>query len=73
MITREIDKAVTESADSTAMGEVLRDPKLHAVLGAIVVTIGFWLVWGELPVALVTAVALGVAGFLIWQGSTLGR
>ncbi len=51
----------------------MRTPQLHAALGAIVVTIGFWLVWGELPVALVTAVALGVAGFLIWQGSTLGR
>jgi len=45
----------------------------HAVLGAIVVTIGFWLVWGELPLLLVAALALGVAGFLVWQGSTLGR
>ena len=51
----------------------MRTPQLHAALGAVVVTIGFWLVWGELPVALVTAVALGVAGFLIWQGSTIGR
>ncbi len=55
------------------MGGVLRDPKLHAVLGAIVVTIGFWLVWGELPLSMVTAFALSVAGFLAWQGPTIGR
>jgi hypothetical protein len=51
----------------------MRTPQFHAILGAIVVAIGFWLVWGELPVALVAAVALGVAGFLAWQGSTIGR
>jgi hypothetical protein len=51
----------------------MRMPHFHAILGAIVVAIGFWLVWGELPVTLVAAVALGVAGFLAWQGSTIGR
>ena len=55
------------------MGEFLRDQKIHAVLGAIVVTIGFWLAGGELPVMVVAALALGVAGFLVWQGSTIGR
>lgn len=55
------------------MGAWLRDTRIHAVLGAIVVTIGFWLVWGELPLALVAAVALGMAVFLAWQGSTIGR
>ena len=47
--------------------------RLHAVLGSIVVTIGFWLVWGELPVALLVAFALGVAGFLIWRGTTIAH
>jgi len=46
---------------------------LHAVLGAICVTFGFWLVWGELPVALVAAISLGVAGFLVWRGSTIAH
>ena len=55
------------------MGEFLRDQKIHAVLGAIVVTIGFWLAGGELPVMVVAALALGVAGFLAWRGSTIGR
>ncbi|OGW69539.1 MAG: hypothetical protein A3A88_03335 [Nitrospirae bacterium RIFCSPLOWO2_01_FULL_62_17] len=55
------------------MSELLRDPKIHAVLGAIVVTIGFWLVWGELPVEVVAGVALAAAGFMAWQGSTIGR
>jgi len=51
----------------------MRTTQLHAVLGAIVVTIGFWLVWGGLPLELLVAVALGIAGFLAWQGTTLGR
>ncbi|MSQ77885.1 MAG: hypothetical protein EXR97_05490 [Nitrospiraceae bacterium] len=51
----------------------MHDPKIHAVLGAIVVTIGLWLVWGELPVALVAAIALAAAGFLIWQGTTIAH
>jgi hypothetical protein len=48
-------------------------PRLHAVLGAVVVTIGFWLAAGAVPPAMLAAVALGVAGFLAWQGTTLGR
>jgi len=46
---------------------------LHAVFGAIVVTFGFWLVWGELPVVLVAAIALAVAGFLVWRGKTIAH
>ena len=46
---------------------------LHAALGAIIVTIGFWLAIGGAPVELLAAVALSVAGFLVWQGTTLGR
>lgn len=52
---------------------MLRDPRLHAVLGAVVVTIGVWLAVGAAPVELLGAVALGVAGFLVWQGTTVGR
>ena len=48
-------------------------PQLHAVLGAIVVTVGFWLVWGELPVALGAVIALAAAGFLAWQGTTIAH
>ncbi|HEX9743015.1 MAG TPA: hypothetical protein VGA17_09515 [Nitrospiraceae bacterium] len=55
------------------MVDLLRDTRIHAVLGSIVVTIGFWLVWGELPLAFVAAAGLSVAAFLAWQGSTIGR
>jgi hypothetical protein len=51
----------------------MRMPHLHAVLGAVVVTIGFWLAAGAVPLEMLVAVALGVAGFLAWQGTTLGR
>ena len=56
-----------------AMGEWLRDSRIHAALGAIVVTIGFWLAIGAVPLELLGAAGLGVAGFLAWQGTTLGR
>lgn len=55
------------------MGVALRDSKLHAVAGAVVVTVGFWLAVGAVPRELLAAIALGVAGFLVWQGTTLGR
>jgi hypothetical protein len=51
----------------------MRRPRLHAVLGVVVVTIGFWLAVGAVPVEVLGAFALGVAGFLAWQGRTLGR
>lgn len=51
----------------------MRTPQLHAVLGAIVVTIGFWLVWDGLPIPVVVIAALAVAGFLAWQGSTIAH
>ena len=51
----------------------MRDPKIHAALGAIVVTIGFWLAAGAVPLEGLVAFALGIAGFLVWQGTTLGR
>lgn len=55
------------------MVEWLRDLRLHAVLGAVAVTVGFWLAVGAVPLEMLAAVALGVAGFLAWQGTTLGR
>lgn len=51
----------------------MRTTQLHAVLGAIVVTIGFWLAVGGAPLEGLVAFALGVAGFLVWQGTTIGR
>lgn len=46
-------------------------PRLNAVLGSLVVTVGFWLMWGDLPVIAAIALALGVAAFLAWRGSTI--
>lgn len=45
--------------------------RLNALLGSLVVTVGFWLIWEELPLALGVVWALLVAAFLIWQGSTI--
>lgn len=46
-------------------------PRLNAVLGSLIVTIGFWLMWGDVPVVAAVALALGIATFLAWRGSTI--
>lgn len=46
-------------------------PQLNALLGSLVVTVGFWLTWGEMSSALTAVLALGAAGFLVWRGSTI--
>jgi hypothetical protein len=48
-------------------------PQVNAVLAALVVTIGFWIAWGELPVLAAVSLALCVAGALFTFCSTSGR
>ena len=60
----------TEIPPTVANPWVLR---LHAVLGGVVITVGFWLMWGELLPGLAAIIALSVAAFLTWRGTTLGR
>ncbi len=45
--------------------------RLNAVLGSMVVTVGFWMMWGELSPVIATAFALSVAGFLVWRGRSI--
>ncbi len=47
-------------------------PQLNALLGSLVVATGAWLAWDSLPVWGVFLIGGGVAGFLIWQGRTIG-
>jgi hypothetical protein len=42
--------------------------RLNAVLGAVVVTVGFWLIWSDLAPTVAAAFALAVAWFLAWRG-----
>jgi hypothetical protein len=44
----------------------------NAVLGGLVVTIGLWLIWGQLPAATMALMGLAVAGVLVWRSSTAG-
>ena len=46
-------------------------PQLNAVLGSLVVTMGCWLMWGEMPLALAVGIALCTAAFLTWQRSSI--
>jgi hypothetical protein len=48
------------------------NPQVNAVLGSVVVTIGLWLLWGDVPIPALVAVALGVAGMLAWRCATVG-
>ena len=47
-------------------------PQLNALLGSLVVAAGAWLAWDSFSLWGVLLVAGGVAGFLIWQGRTIG-
>ncbi|MBK5282849.1 MAG: hypothetical protein JJE16_12265 [Nitrospiraceae bacterium] len=48
------------------------NPQLNALLGSLVVAAGAWLAWDSLSPWEVFLVAGGVAGFLVWQGRTIG-
>src|SRR3970040_265261 len=48
------------------------NPQLNALLGSLVVAAGAWLAWDSLSPWGVFLVAGGVAGFLVWQGRTIG-
>ncbi len=48
------------------------NPRLNALLGSLVVATGAWLAWDSLSPWGVFLVAAGVAGFLVWQGRTIG-
>jgi hypothetical protein len=47
-------------------------PQLNALFGSLVVAAGAWLAWDSLPVWGVFLIGGVVAGFLIWQGRTIG-
>ncbi|NOS81937.1 MAG: hypothetical protein HOP32_10200 [Nitrospira sp.] len=47
-------------------------PQLNALFGSLVVAAGAWLAWDSFTLWEVALVAGGVAGFLIWQGRTIG-
>ena len=47
-------------------------PQLNALLGSLVVAAGAWLAWDSFSPWEVFLVAGCVAGFLIWQGRTIG-
>ena len=47
-------------------------PQLNALLGSLVVAAGAWLAWDSFSPWGVFFVAGGIAGFLIWQGRTIG-
>jgi hypothetical protein len=47
-------------------------PQLNALLGSLVVAAGAWLAWDSFSPWEIFLVAGGVAGFLIWQGRTIG-
>ncbi len=47
-------------------------PQINALLGSLVVAAGAWLAWDSFSPWGVFLVAGGVAGFLFWQGRTIG-
>lgn len=57
--------------DSSQGGEPsLWTRRLQAGSGSVAVTIGFWMLWPSISAAEAFGIALLVAAFLIWRGST---
>jgi hypothetical protein len=44
--------------------------KLNAVTAAIIVTIGFTMVWNPIPVSVAVGAGLGFTALLVWLGTT---
>jgi hypothetical protein len=45
--------------------------KLNVMLGAAVATVGFWMVWSDLPEPAYLLIAGAAAGLLQWQGRSI--
>jgi hypothetical protein len=45
--------------------------QLNAALGGVVIAVGLWLMWGDLPVMLIAVVALLAAGVLAWASTSI--
>ena len=45
--------------------------QVNAALGGVVIALGLWLMWGDLPVMLIAVVALVAAGILAWTSSSI--
>src|SRR6185295_14671268 len=45
--------------------------QLNAALGSRVATVGLWLLWGEAPLPLLMAIALGIAMLLAWRCTSI--
>ncbi len=46
---------------------------INALAGSLVVTVGLWMSLGGLSPSIATVVAIGVAAFLVWRGTSPGR
>jgi hypothetical protein len=45
--------------------------QVNAALGGVVIALGLWLMWGELPVMLIAAIAVLAAAVLAWAGTSI--
>lgn len=45
--------------------------RLNAVVGSVVVTLGFWMMWGELPPAATAVLAVVIALVLGWRSDSV--
>ena len=45
--------------------------QVNAALGGVVIALGLWLMWGDLAVMLIAAIALLAAGILAWASPSI--
>ena len=46
--------------------------RVHAVAGSAAVAIGFWVLWGDLPVIAPLVLTAALVGFLLWAARDVG-
>ena len=63
---------VSFTENTPSMVTMWWSPQLNALLGSLVVAAGAWLAWDSFSAWGVFLVAGSIAGFLIWQGRTIG-
>jgi len=54
------------------MGRTWWSPQINALLGSVVVAVGAWLAWDAFSIWQIALLTVSVAGFLVWQGRTIG-
>ena len=47
-------------------------PQVHAILGSVILAVGFWLMWSSGPILAAVGIGIGAWGMLRWRATSVG-